>query len=145
MIFLFSGEKPWHCPLCPFRCNRRDNLNLHTKKVHKTSLTDAEQATGKSAKAEVTQLSLLPRSEIKPSNFQTKIKAESSDTSLPTPPPMKAAPMLTPAQMAAAVRIPTAAQQLTSDITADPTTRTLTAEEIVKMDDQDIAQFVSGF
>ena len=44
--------------------------------------------------------------------------------------------------MAAAVRIPTAAQQLTSETTVEETTRTLTAGEIVKMDDQDILRFV---
>jgi len=139
-----TGEKPFSCPICPFKCNRRDNLNLHTRKVHAVTLTQAEQMTGKSAKVEATQLSLLPRSEIRPdaSKAAAKIKAEGTDSSLPSPPTMKAAPMLTPAQMAAAVRIPTAAQQLTSEISADPASRTLTAEEIVKMDDQDIIQFV---
>merc|ERR1712200_136754 len=136
-----TGEKPWHCPICTFKCNRRDNLNLHTRKVHKTTLTEAEKLTGKSAKAEATQLSLLPKSEIKP-DYKTKVKLEPVNKQKEITTTLKAAPMLTPAQMVAAVRIPTAAQQLTSETTSDETTRTLTAGEIVKMDDQDILRFV---
>lgn len=43
-----TGEKPFVCPVCNFRCARKDNLNLHTKKVHGLTRQEAESITGKS-------------------------------------------------------------------------------------------------
>ena len=28
-----TGEKPYICPICAFRCARKDNLNTHTKVI----------------------------------------------------------------------------------------------------------------
>jgi len=45
-----TGEKPFLCPLCSYRCSRMDNLNIHTKKSHGLSVHEAEQQTGVSAR-----------------------------------------------------------------------------------------------
>jgi len=41
-----TGEKPFMCPICNFRCARMDNLNLHTKKAHGVTCKEAEGMTG---------------------------------------------------------------------------------------------------
>ena len=32
-----DGVKPFHCPLCPYDCSRKDNLLTHIKRSHKKS------------------------------------------------------------------------------------------------------------
>jgi len=53
-----TGEKPFMCPICNFRCARMDNLNLHTKKAHGVTCKEAEGMTGLSCRR--TQPSALP-------------------------------------------------------------------------------------
>jgi len=53
-----TGEKPYGCPVCAYRCARLDNLNTHTKKSHGMTYKEAESVTGISAST--TKITIIP-------------------------------------------------------------------------------------
>jgi len=58
-IRVHTGEKPYSCPICAYRCARLDNLNTHTKKSHGMGYKDAESVTGISATS-TTKITIVP-------------------------------------------------------------------------------------